>query len=123
MDSHCEGDMTKHMTYKELSGRLDIKIESVRRLVMRKKWKRVKGNDGETRIHVPDDFLDGRDDKHNDDHDDKNDNVTMTLRVENEALKMILDAERKRADAAEKDRDRWHELATKSWWKKIFSAN
>jgi len=47
----------------------------------------------------------------------------MTLRVENEALKMILDAERKRADAAEKDRDRWHELATKSWWKKIFSAN
>jgi len=115
--------MTKHMTYKELSGRLDIKIESVRRLVMRKKWKRVKGNDGETRIHVPDDFLDGRDDKHNDDHDDKNDNVTMTLRVENEALKMILDAERKRADAAEKDRDRWHELATKSWWKKIFSAN
>jgi len=42
--------MTKKMTYKELSDYLDIKLPSARRLVMRKKWLKIKGNDGEARI-------------------------------------------------------------------------
>jgi len=116
--------MTKHMTYKELCEQLDIKIESVRRLVMRKKWVRTKGNDGETRIHVPDEFLDGRNDRPNDNHmDSRGDNfndVIVTLKVENAVLKAQLDAQILRADVAEKDRDAWRENANKSWFKRLF---
>jgi len=120
--------MTKKMTYRELSEHLNIKLPSARRLVMRKKWAKVKGNDGETRISVPDDFLINRDnrhyDNHNDDHDvksDNNDDVIVTLKIENAALKAQLDAEKNRADTAEKDRDRWHQIANKSLWKRLFS--
>lgn len=115
------------MTYKELSEHLNIKLPSARRLVMRKKWHKVKGNDGETRISVPDDFLinrDSHDDNHNDCHDvksDKYDDDIVTLKIENAALKAQLDAQNLRADTAEKDRDRWHEIANKSLWKRLFS--
>lgn len=119
--------MTKKMTYKELSEHLAIKLPSARRLVMRKKWHKVKGNDGETRISVPDDFLIHRDsrydDNHNDGHDvrsDKNDDVIMTLKIENAALKASLEAEKNRADTAETDRDRWYEVANKSWFRRLF---
>jgi len=115
------------MTYKELSEALNIKLPSARRLVMRKKWHKVKGNDGETRIHVPDDFLverdshgDSRSDNHNDGHSDKIDDVMVALRVENAALKAQVDAEKLRADTAEKDRDRWFEVANKSWFRRLF---
>jgi len=112
------------MTYKELSERLNIKIESVRRLVMRKKWKRNKGNDGETRIHVPDDYLIGRGDSHsdsrNDGHGDNGNDELIALKIENAALKANLEAEKNRADTAEKDRDRWFEVANKSWFRRLF---
>jgi len=124
MDSRHGDNMTKHMTYKELCEQLDIKIESVRRLVMRKKWVRTKGNDGETRIHVPDEFLDRRNDRPNDNHMDSRDDslneVMVTLRIENAALKANLEAEKNRADTAEKDRDRWCQLANKPWFKRLF---
>jgi len=119
--------MTKKMTYKELSEHLNIKLPSARRLVMRKKWAKIKGNDGETRVLVPDDFLNDRGDSRNDSHDDRHDvksdnydDVIVTLKVENAALKAQLDAEKKRADTAEKDRDRWHTLANKPWFKRLF---
>jgi len=118
--------MTKKMTYKELSKHLNIKLPSARRLVMRKKWHKVKGNDGETRINVPDDFLierDNHDDNHNDGHhvkSDKYDDVIVSLKIENAALKANLEAEKNRADTAEKDRDAWKELANKSWFKRLF---
>jgi len=41
------------LTYNELAERLGIKPQSARKLVQRKKWKRVSGNDGTMRIHVP----------------------------------------------------------------------
>jgi len=93
---------------------------------MRKKWHKVKGNDGETRINVPDDFLierDNHDDNHNDGHhvkSDKYDDVIVSLKIENAALKANLEAEKNRADTAEKDRDAWKELANKSWFKRLF---
>lgn len=95
---------------------------------MRKKWLKIKGNDGEARVMVPDEFLEGRDvighdDNHNDGYDvrsDKNDDVIMTLKIENAALKASLEAEKNRADTAETDRDRWYEVANKSWFRRLF---
>lgn len=112
--------MTKSMTYKELSEQLRIKLPSARRLVMRKKWSKSKGNDGETRISVPDEFFIHRNDRHDDSLNDKKDDNITELKLENEALKVRLDAEIIRANTAEKDRDRWYELANKSWFKRLF---
>jgi len=123
-DCHSEGVMTKKMTYKELSEFLDIKLPSARRLVMRKKWLKIKGNDGEARVMVPDEFLEGRyDGEHDDNHNAKSDNTNdelITLKIENAALKAQFEAEKVRADTAEKDRDRWHDLANKPWFKRLF---
>lgn len=108
------------MTYKELAERLDIKLASARRLVMRKKWSKNKGNDGQTRIVVPLDALQRRDDNPNDSHDDqRNDSEIKVLQAKLEALAEIISAERRRADAAELDRDRWHQLAMRPWWRRI----
>lgn len=41
------------LTYAELGQRLGIKPASAKRLVQRRKWVRVVGNDGIARIHVP----------------------------------------------------------------------
>jgi len=116
--------MTKKMTYKELSDYLDIKLPSARRLVMRKKWLKIKGNDGEARILVPEEFLAGRSDhEHDDNHNVKEDNNSdelIALKIENAALKVSLEAEKNRADTAENDRDAWKELANKSWFKRLF---
>lgn len=112
--------MTEVMTYKELAERLDIKLASARRLVMRKKWSKNKGNDGQTRIVVPLDALQRRDDNPNDSHDDqRNDSEIKVLQAKLEALAEIISAERRRADAAELDRDRWHQLAMRPWWRRI----
>lgn len=116
--------MTEVMTYKELADRLNIKLASARRLVMRKKWSKNKGNDGETRIIVPLDALqrhdDHRDDSPNDNHDDRhNDSEIKALQAKVDALAEIISAERRRADAAELDRDRWHDLAIRPWWKRL----
>jgi len=35
------------------------------------------------------------------------------------SLRELIDAERRRADAAEADRDAWREMAQRSWWRKI----
>ncbi|MDR6434865.1 hypothetical protein [Brucella pseudogrignonensis] len=117
--------MTINLTYKELSERLNIKLSSARRLVMRKKWIRLKGNDGETRISIPENFFDSRNDMHNDNHDDahddKKDNEIRVLSERIEGLERLAASEKMRADAAEKDRDRWYEEAKKSIWKKLFS--
>jgi len=36
-----------------------------------------------------------------------------------QSLRELIEAERRRADAAETDRDAWRELAQRSWWKRI----
>lgn len=120
--------MTEALTYKELAAKLGIKLASARRLVMRKKWQRVKGNDGETRIMVPLSALDRPDDNHdgklNDSH---NDSHIKELQAKIDNLNEVLASERQRADACEKravsaesDRDRWHVEATKPFLRKLF---
>lgn len=116
--------MTESLTYKELADRLGIKLTSARRTAMRKKWQRIKGNDGETRVLVPIEILERRNDSPNDDHDDShndrhNDSQIKELQAKVEALGEILGVERKRVDAAELDRDRWHALAVRPWWKRL----
>ena len=47
-------------SYNELAEALGIERESARRLVIRKRWKRFKGNDGRARVEVPNDELPAR---------------------------------------------------------------
>lgn len=35
------------------------------------------------------------------------------------SLRELVEAERRRADAAESDRDAWREMAQRSWWKRV----
>lgn len=120
--------MTESLTYKELAERLGIKLASARRTAMRKKWQRVKGNDGETRVLVPLEVLERRNDNHDDNRDD-NHNVSAIkeLQAKIEALNELLVSERQRADACEKravsaesDRDRWHAEATRPLLRRLF---
>ncbi len=49
--------MSKSLTYAELAEALKITPESANRLARRKRWPRVKGNDGRTRVAVPEEAL------------------------------------------------------------------
>jgi hypothetical protein len=123
------------MTYQEIAKRLNIKLDSARKLVRRKRWKRTMGNDGNMRINVP---LDGfKDDDPTDStpdiptdvprtYDPEKDIKIARLEAELKGVSDLVEAERRRADAealrtqaAERDRDAWKELATRPWWKKI----
>jgi hypothetical protein len=50
--------MSKSLTYAELGEALKITPESANRLARRRRWARSKGNDGRTRVAVPDEALD-----------------------------------------------------------------
>lgn len=45
------------LTYAELAKRLGIAPDSAKRLALRKRWSKAKGNDGKTIIQVPAEFL------------------------------------------------------------------
>lgn len=45
------------LTYSEIADRLGIKLPSARRLVLRRKWHKITGNDGTVRVRVPADFF------------------------------------------------------------------
>jgi hypothetical protein len=49
--------MIRSLTYAELAEALRITPESANRLARRKRWPRMKGNDGKTRVTVPDRIL------------------------------------------------------------------
>ena len=55
---------TVWITYDELADRLRIGRESARRLVLRKRWAKRKGNDGRVKIGVPDEALSRDDPRH-----------------------------------------------------------
>lgn len=126
------------LTYDELADRLGITPASARNLVRRRKWKRTQGNDGRARIAVPIDALPeapqeapstppqeapsaGALEPHQD------------LSWEIAALRELVEAERRRGDAEAArveevrarlvdlaaDRDRWHALATRPWWRRL----
>jgi hypothetical protein len=49
--------MSRSLTYAEMAEALKITPESANRLARRKHWPRVKGNDGRTRVTVPEEVL------------------------------------------------------------------
>ena len=49
--------MIRSLTYAELAEALGITPESANRLARRKRWARMKGNDGKTRVAVPEETL------------------------------------------------------------------
>src|SRR3954466_16235598 len=51
---------TRWLSYRELAAELGIKTASARQLVKRHRWPRQAGNDGHTRIAVPDDVFASR---------------------------------------------------------------
>lgn len=132
------------LTYEQLAQRLNIKPASAKRLVQRKKWARIIGNDGVTRVKVEGVAVTPivTDDVGGDVAPD----MSSPLVAEIERLRAELEAERARSDqaiadlradrdveierlqAAHKreleglraDRDEWRTTATKSLWAKIF---
>src|SRR3954471_6663519 len=61
---------TVAMTYEELAQRLRISVPSARRLVLRRRWRKGRGNDGKSIVQVPEEFLQRREDSRADDASD-----------------------------------------------------
>ena len=98
---------TRSLTYRELADALGVKIDSARKTVQRRRWKKVTGNDGTVRVIVPVDYVDRS-------MDSPTDSPTLNIReleVRIEGLKDLLAAETRRAVAAEGDRDAWRATA------------
>jgi hypothetical protein len=64
---------TTALSYDDLAQRLGVTVASARRLVHRRRWQKIRGNDGRALVQVPQEFLDRRSDSHHDDHDDSHD--------------------------------------------------
>jgi hypothetical protein len=106
--------MIRSLTYAKLAEALGITPESANRLARRKRWPRMKGNDGKTRVAVPDKTLDRPDkppvspgdsppDSPSDSPPDNNPVHAQIARLEGElvgTLEALIEA-RARADAAE----------------------
>jgi len=109
------------LTYRELAEKLGIKLESARKTAQRKHWNRTAGNDGTVRVHVPvEEFRSPRDSTGDSPTDTSVVQIQLArLSAEIEGLRGVLASERQRADAAESDRDRWHSLAIRPWWKRL----
>lgn len=137
------------LTYAELAQRLAIKPASAKRLAQRRKWRRVVGNDGIARVHVPLSAVpdDVPDDVASDVPDDVTfdvsppvvpdlssriaylDGIIEGLRGQLEAEQQKAESERRRADAAEArtkdiaaDRDAWRQQAQRSLWSRLFGS-
>jgi UDP-N-acetylmuramoylalanine-D-glutamate ligase len=83
------------MTYRELSDALGIAPASAYRLALRRRWPRTKGNDGRTKVSVPDEALTRHSDSptvsQNDNQgvshpDSQNDSHLMIARLEGELI-------------------------------------
>jgi len=116
---------TKLMTYRELADLWGCKLESARKTVRRKQWHRTDGNDGTIRVHVPLDALPGPSDSPTvspepslPDGPTPSDLALLEERIA--GLRELVDAERRRADAAEVDRDAWRSLAERPLLRRIF---
>jgi len=108
---------TESLTYRELADRLGLKLDSARRMVRRKGWGRVPGNDSQVRIKVPVEALPSGQDKPADSPQD----TVPVLQERIAGLRLLLEAERQRAEAAELERDRWYEVANRPWWRRLAS--
>lgn len=109
---------TESLTYRELAERLGVKPESARKTAQRKRWKRVTGNDGLARVLVPIEALARPQDVPEDIPADSHPLQELEGRIE--ILKELVAAERRRADAAEADRDAWRDQAQRSVFRRLF---
>ena len=126
------------LTYAELAQRLQIKPASAKKLAQRRKWVRFLGNDGAARVRVPVEAVpapvpdDVAGDMAGDVTPDQSPPVSPHVaHLEGlvEGLRGQVEAERRRADAAEArcrdlegDRDAWREQARKSLWARLWGA-
>jgi len=109
------------LTYKEISDRLNIKMTSARQTVSRRRWRRVKQNDGAVKVEVPIAYLQRQSVVIADGVDVKvDDNVDVDMSVEIEKLKAENSYLHNRVADLESDRDAWRELANKSWFQRLF---
>lgn len=110
------------LTYRELAERLGVKPESARKTAQRKRWHRSNANDGTTRVHVPLEALPVPVTVPTD--------VPVTtvpaLEAQISALEALLNEVRATNSALQlanedlrSDRDRWHQMAVRPWWKRI----
>lgn len=136
-----EAMQTQLLTYKELAQQLALKVPSARKLVQRKRWQRITGNDGVVRIHVPTSHLEQ--------HDhmsggtvattvpetalqklptiDERDVQIARLEEQNTALTSLVSEMQLRFEAQErhsselKDQaSHWRKLAERTLWQRIF---
>lgn len=117
---------TRLLTYRELADLWGCKLESARKTVRRKGWQRTDGNDGTVRVHVPVDALPGPSDSPSPSPEVSPPDVAgptaadvAVLEERIEGLKALVDVERRRADAAEADRDGWRALAERPLWRRL----
>lgn len=98
---------TELLTYRELADRLGMKPESARKTAQRKGWHRTVGNDGLARVIVPVEAFDRPERAAEDVPPDNSGVLVRELEARIEVLKDLAAAERRRAEAAEADRDAW----------------
>jgi len=111
---------TESLTYRELAERLGMKPESARKTAQRKGWHRTIGNDGLARVIVPVEAFERPEPMAGDIPPDSSGPDVRGLEVLIEALKELAAAERRRADAAEADRDAWRDQAQRSVFRRLF---
>lgn len=115
---------TESLTYRELAERLGVKVESARKTAQRKRWKRVMGNDGQARVIVPLQALDRPKDVTPDSPKDSPvespSPMPQDLEERIRLLQELVSAERRRADAAEADRDAWRSQAQRGILRRLF---
>jgi len=117
---------TKLLTYRELADLWGCKLDSARKTVRRKGWQRTDGNDGTVRVHVPLDVLPSPTDSPPDSPEvsppvEVGPTAADVARLEEriEGLRALGLAEKRRADAAEADRDAWRALAQRPLWRRL----
>jgi len=124
------------MTYAELAEFFGIQPASAKKRAQRRKWRRIVGNDGVTRVAVPLDAVVGHvsgdvlgDGDVQVSQPVPSDVAVRLAHLEGlvEGLRGEIDAERRRADAAEarvrdvdSDREAWRKLAQRSLWSRWF---
>jgi hypothetical protein len=122
------------LSYRELAAQLGVSVEAARRRALRGKWSRVAGNDGATRVRVPEDYVKPRPspDVRPDAPSAVPDNTALvdalrahieTLKADNEALKADLAAAKARSDQSVAElvklADRLAEIAARPWWRRL----
>jgi len=93
--------MSRSLTYTELAAALKITPESANRLARRKRWPRVKGNDGRTRVAVPEEALVRQDSPPDSPLESPPDTLIKALEAHVETLKAQLAAAETRLAAAD----------------------